>query len=114
MICWIHAEGCRVAKKGRHRWHDSQAVYADYSNYPMLGLGYMEAIPGIYSANELPDVSARADDRRVINGIFYILRTGARWRDRRERYGPSTTTYNRFTRWARRGIRKRVFDALAA
>ena len=58
--------------------------------------------------------SARADDRRVINGIFYILRTGAPWRDLPDRYGPHTTAYNRFIRWARRGIWKRVFDAFAA
>ena len=30
---------------------------------------------------------ARVDDRRVLNGIFYILRTGAPWRDLPERYG---------------------------
>lgn len=33
----------------------------------------------------------RVDDRKVLNGIFYILRTGAPWRDLPERYGPSTT-----------------------
>lgn len=33
---------------------------------------------------------ARVDDRRVISGIFYILRTGAAWRDLPERYGPPT------------------------
>lgn len=31
---------------------------------------------------------ARVDDRRVLNGIFYILRTGSPWRDLPERYGP--------------------------
>ncbi len=31
---------------------------------------------------------ARVDDRRVINGIFYVLRTGSPWRDLPERYGP--------------------------
>lgn len=35
----------------------------------------------------------RVDDRRVLNGIFYILRTGAPWRDLPERYGPYTTAY---------------------
>jgi len=34
---------------------------------------------------------ARVDDRRVINGIFYVLRTGSPWRDLPERYGPYTT-----------------------
>ena len=54
----------------------------------------------------------RVDDRRILNGIFYILRTGAPWRDLPERYGPRTTVYNRYARWARRGIWKMIFDAL--
>jgi transposase len=58
--------------------------------------------------------SARVDDRRILNAIFYILRTGAPWRDLPERYGPYTTAYNRFNRWSRRGIFKRMFDRLAA
>ena len=40
--------------------------------------------------------SARADDRRIMNAIFYVLRTGMPWRDLPERYGPYTTAYNRF------------------
>ncbi len=55
----------------------------------------------------------RGDDRKVLNGIFYILRTGAPWRDLPERYGPRTTVYNRYARWGRRGVWKAVFDALA-
>ena len=56
---------------------------------------------------------ARQDDRRVLNGIFYILRTGAPWRDLPERYGPRTTVYNRYSRWGQRGIWRSIFDALA-
>ena len=56
---------------------------------------------------------ARRDDRVILNGIFYILRTGAPWRDLPERYGPATTVYNRYVRWGERGIWKGVFDALA-
>lgn len=56
---------------------------------------------------------ARVDDRRVLNGIFYILRTGAPWRDLPDRYGPHTTVYNRYARWSQRGIWKSIFDALA-
>ncbi len=33
----------------------------------------------------------RVDDRRVLNGIFWVLRSGAPWRDLLERYGPRTT-----------------------
>jgi len=54
---------------------------------------------------------ARADDRRVLNGIFYILRTGSPWRDLPERYGPYTTVYNRFNRWAKAGVWLNVFNA---
>jgi transposase len=55
----------------------------------------------------------RTDDRRVLNGIFYILRTGSPWRDLPERYGPYTTAYNRFNRWARKGVWVAIFEALA-
>jgi len=47
---------------------------------------------------------ARVDDRRVLNGIFWVLRTGSPWRDLPERYGPATTIYNRFHRWAKAGV----------
>ena len=57
---------------------------------------------------------ARVDDRRVLNGIFYVLRTGSPWRDLPERYGPHTTVYNRFNRWAKKGVWLTVFEALAA
>jgi transposase len=57
---------------------------------------------------------ARVDDRRVLNGIFYVLRTGSPWRDLPERYGPYTTIYNRFNRWAKAGVWVRIFEVLAA
>ena len=55
---------------------------------------------------------ARVDDRRVLDAIFYILRTGAPWRDLPARYGPYTTAYNRFNRWSRKGVWGQVFEAL--
>ena len=54
----------------------------------------------------------RADDRRVLNGIFYVLRTGIPWDDLPSRYGPPTTVYNRFRRWAKQGIWQRIFEEL--
>jgi transposase len=56
----------------------------------------------------------RVDDRRVMNGIFYVLRTRSAWRDVPARYGPPTTVYNRFNRWAKAGVWQRVFEVLAA
>ena len=55
----------------------------------------------------------RKDDRLVLNGIFYVLRTGAPWRDLPERYGPHTTVYNRYIRWTKRGVWRDIFEALA-
>jgi len=55
----------------------------------------------------------RKDDRMVLDGIFYILRTGAPWRDLPERYGPRTTVYNRYNRWGKRGVWRSIFEALA-
>ncbi len=54
------------------------------------------------------------DDRRVLNGIFWVLRSGAPWRDMPERYGPRTTCYNRFVRWRRAGVWDRLMDAISA
>ena len=55
----------------------------------------------------------RADDRRVISGIVHVLKSGCRWCDCPPEYGPSTTIYNRFVRWARRGIWENLFRELA-
>src|SRR5262245_47628263 len=56
----------------------------------------------------------RVDDRRVLNGIFWALRSGAPWRDLPEIYGPRTTCYNRFVRWRRAGVWDQIMEALAA
>src|SRR3954463_16497984 len=56
----------------------------------------------------------RVDDRRVISGILHILKTGGRWRDVAPEYGPAKTIYNRYTRWARRGVWQRIFAKIAA
>jgi len=52
--------------------------------------------------------------RQVLNGIFWILRTGAPWRDLPECYGPWKTAYDRFRRWSKAGLFQRILDALEA
>ena len=56
----------------------------------------------------------RVDDRRVISGIIHVLRSGCRWADAPATYGPHKTLYNRFVRWAAKGVWEAVFHALAA
>ena len=55
----------------------------------------------------------RVDDRRVISGIIHVLQSGCRWRDAPACYGPYKTLYNRFVRWARKGVWERTFATLA-
>jgi transposase len=50
-----------------------------------------------------------ADHRRILNGILWVLRTGAPWRDMPERYGCWSTVYSRFQRWRQAGIWERIF-----
>jgi transposase len=55
----------------------------------------------------------RVNDRRVLNGIFWVLRSGAPWRDLPGNFGPYTTCYNRFVRWRRAGVWAKHMSALA-
>src|SRR5262245_62960274 len=48
-----------------------------------------------------------------MSGIVHVLRSGCRCCDWPEAYGPPTTIYNRFVRWARRGIWEKLFRELA-
>jgi transposase len=52
------------------------------------------------------------DHRQVINGILWVLRTGAPWRDLPERYGAWSTVASRFYRWREAGIWDRVWAQL--
>ena len=52
------------------------------------------------------------DHRTIINGILWILRTGAPWRDLPTRYGPWRTVASRFYRWQRAGVWQQLFDTL--
>ncbi len=55
----------------------------------------------------------RVDDRRIISGIVHVLKSGGRWIDAPSDYGPRKTLYNRFVRWADKGVWVRLFEALA-
>jgi transposase len=56
----------------------------------------------------------RVDDRRVISGIVHVLKSGGRWIDAPDVYGPHKTLYNRFVRWAAKGVWVDIFDILAS
>ena len=58
-----------------------------------------------------PGVTAK-DNRLFIDAVLWIAKTGAPWRDLPERFGKWDTVWKRFDRWSRKGIWKRIFEAL--
>ena len=53
-----------------------------------------------------------ADNRQFVNGVLWVLRSGARWQDLPERYGKYKSVHTRFMRWARAGAWERIFADL--
>ena len=54
------------------------------------------------------------DDRLVLSRFIFVLRNGLWWRDVPREYGPHKTIYNRFIRWSRLGVFKRILAELTA
>jgi transposase len=55
----------------------------------------------------------RRDEREVMNGVLWILRSGARWCDLPARFPPYQTCHRRFQQWVKDGTLKRVLETLA-
>ena len=55
-----------------------------------------------------------ADNRLFVNGVLWVLRSGAHWHDLPERYGKWKSMHQRFARWAKAGLWERVFESLTA
>jgi len=53
-----------------------------------------------------------SDPRRMLNGTFWILSTGAPWRDLPERFGPCKTVFDYYSRWRTSGVFDRIVEAL--
>ncbi len=52
------------------------------------------------------------DNRLFVNGVLWVLRSGAHWHDLPPRYGKYKSVHKRFTRWAKAGVWERVFELL--
>jgi transposase len=53
------------------------------------------------------------DDRAVMDGVLWILRTGAAWADLPDRYPSYATCFRRFSRWVKDGTLRHLLEALA-
>lgn len=54
------------------------------------------------------------DHRLMLDGVLWVLATGAPWRDLPERFGPCKTVYDRFSKWTRSGLLDRILEHLQA
>ena len=52
------------------------------------------------------------DNRRFVEGVLWINRTGAPWRDLPDRFGPWQTVYDHFSKWRRKGVYDRILETL--
>ena len=70
--------------------------------------------PIIVSSTPSKDPRGRParDPRKVLNGILWIMRTGAPWKDLPQRYPPYQTCHRRFQQWVRQGVFRRIAQEL--
>lgn len=68
-----------------------------------------EFVPGGRKGKRGP----RSDGRRFIDGLLWVGRSGGRWRDLPEKFGPYQTVKRRYYRWVEQGVFDRIFEAVA-
>jgi len=52
------------------------------------------------------------DDRLFLEAVYWIIRTGAPWRDLPSEFGPWKTVYNRYNRWVKKGHLDKILEDL--
>jgi transposase len=52
------------------------------------------------------------DNRVFVNGVLWVLRSGAHWHDLPDRYGKYKSVHKRFSRWAKSGVWEKIFHEL--
>jgi transposase len=69
---------------------------------------------GFILAVRAPNGRRPTNHRLVLDGIFWIARTGAPWRDLPEEFGKSSSVYRQFRRWTLAGLWEGILEALNA
>ena len=57
--------------------------------------------------------STGRDNRMFVEGVLWIVRTGSPWRDLPEAFGDWNSVFRRFSRWSRKGVWRRMFEAMS-
>ena len=73
-----------------------------------------ERVKDLLPSDELPHQGRPPKpNREILNGIIWISRSGAPWRDLPERYGSWKTVYDRFRKWEKAEVFKKLFETLS-
>jgi putative transposase len=88
---------------------DASEPVAETTRFDLTDLEW-SVIEPLLPAN--PRGGARTDERRVLNGILWRLRSGAAWASIPDRYGPYTICASRFNRWRKAGIWDKILAAV--
>jgi len=73
----------------------------------------MEKDTGEAPGDRGPPENVREWEQQIINGILWIARSGAAWRDLPERYGAWSTVYSRFVQWQEEGLFEKILKELS-
>ena len=57
--------------------------------------------------------SSGCDNRRFVEAVLWLVRTGVPWRDLPEEFGSWNSVFRRFSRWSRKGVWWRIFAAMS-
>ena len=84
-----------------------------YKNYDLTDEQWKRIQPQLPPENTGKKGRPRKDDRMMLNGMLWINRSGAQWRQLPERYGPWQSVYARFAKWRDDGVWENIFTALS-
>jgi transposase len=83
-----------------------------WTGYPALSDAvWMKMAPHIIGDGRGRGAVGR-DNRMFIEGVLWIIRTGSPWRDLPAKFGNWNNTFRRFSRWRRKGVWSRIFEAM--
>lgn len=88
-------------------------IYFEYMN-TLTNKQWAVLQPLLPKQNQSKGGRTRADDRKVTNGILWVLRTGAQWYEMPRRFGSYTTVWRRHKQWEQDGTWKKIWDKLLA
>lgn len=72
-----------------------------------------ERIAGLLPGKE-GDPGVTANNRLFVNAVYWMARTSAPWRDLPERFGKWNSVFQRFNRWAKKGVWQKIMQTLGA